>query len=210
MIRRDAKTRKRDLRRTMRERNRRSSDSERAQAGELICRLFQSIVVGEFWRTVLFYAPLAGEPDIWPLLPRAVDDGVRVLLPRLDEGRGLYEAAEVVSPADDLCVGRFGVREPRAHCSAVPLNSIDAVLVPGVAFDLAGHRLGRGAGFYDRMLSETSGERIGIAFDWQISESVPTETHDVYMTRILTPMRHVICEETKKRRQMPPFQSLDG
>jgi len=74
------------------------------------------------------------------------------------------------------------------------LSRLDLILVPGVAFDLCGCRLGRGGGFYDRLLAETHGVKCGIAFDEQITGEVPTGEHDLQMDFILTPTR---CVETE-------------
>jgi 5-formyltetrahydrofolate cyclo-ligase len=89
----------------------------------------------------------------------------------------------------DIFTGKFGVSEPVPECGAVPLNRFDLVLVPGMAFDLSGNRLGRGKGFYDRILSETSGVKCGVAYDFQLLETIPTEAHDARVNFIFTPSR---------------------
>ena len=66
---------------------------------------------------------------------------------------------------------------------------LDLVLVPGVAFDLHGRRLGRGRGYYDRLLSQVGGRTCGVAFDEQVVSEVPVEAHDVLLNCILTPTR---------------------
>ncbi|HZL12624.1 MAG TPA: 5-formyltetrahydrofolate cyclo-ligase, partial [Verrucomicrobiae bacterium] len=85
--------------------------------------------------------------------------------------------------------GKFGIREPKASCAEILLIEFDLILVPGIAFDLHGNRLGRGQGFYDRLLAEFRGTKIGIAFDEQISTEVSAEAHDVRVDFILTPTR---------------------
>ena len=81
------------------------------------------------------------------------------------------------------------MREPREHCAALALNRLDFVLVPGVAFDLDGRRLGRGKGYYDRLLATVTGAACGVAFDRQIVPRVPSEPHDARLNCILTPTR---------------------
>ena len=93
--------------------------------------------------------------------------------------------------AKDLSHGQFGIREPSGHCIAVPPNRLDLILVPGVAFDSHGRRLGRGKGFYDQLLESVRGTTCGVAFDEQIVESVPVEPHDVHLNCILTPTRWI-------------------
>jgi len=142
-----------------------------------------------FWqqaRAVLFFAPLADEPDLTPLLETAWREGKTVALPRFNAASGQYSAA-VVRSAVDLARGRFGVLEPGADCPSVSLNQLDLAFVPGVAFALNGARLGRGKGFYDRLLAEVRGHKCGVAYEVQVLAAVPEEPHDVRVDSILTP-----------------------
>jgi 5-formyltetrahydrofolate cyclo-ligase len=75
------------------------------------------------------------------------------------------------------------------------LDQFDLVLVPGMAFDSSGNRLGRGQGFYDRLLAETSGVKCGVGYDFQLLEKIPAEPHDAKVDFILTPTR---CLKSKK------------
>lgn len=140
---------------------------------------------------VLFYAPMAGELDVWPLLEAALAAGKRAGLPRFVPERGAYEAREVRDLAADLKPGHFGIREPAGHCPPWALNRLDFILVPGVAFDLQGCRLGRGKGYYDRLLAGLPGARCGVAFDQQIVREVPVTAHDIVMNWIVTPTRWI-------------------
>jgi 5-formyltetrahydrofolate cyclo-ligase len=105
--------------------------------------------------------------------------------------RGFYVACEIKDPEKDLLVGRFGIREPETWCGEIELNRLDFTLVPGVAFDLQGRRLGRGKGFYDQMLAAVRGTTCGVAFDEQIVGEVPVEPHDTRVNCILTPTRWI-------------------
>ncbi len=139
--------------------------------------------------TILFFAPLPDEPDIWPLLAEALTAGKTVALPRFDSATQSYAAVRVQNLASDIVAGQFGIREPSPACPVVPLNQLDLWLVPGVAFDPGGRRLGRGKGFYDRLLASACGTTCGVAFDEQIVPSVPVAPHDVCLNHILTPSR---------------------
>lgn len=144
-----------------------------------------------FWnraRNILFYAPFDSELDIWPLVPRALELAKQVFLPRF-HGHACYEACLISRLTEDIVPGRFGIREGAWHCPAGELNRLDLALVPGVAFDLQGRRLGRGKGFYDRLLAAVTGTKCGVAFDEQLVASVPVEPHDVFLNCILTPTR---------------------
>lgn len=138
---------------------------------------------------ILLYAPAGSELDIWPALAAGLDAGKSVCLPRFEETTGCYVACAVKDPAVDLRKGRYGIREPSAHCGTVALNRLDFVIVPGVAFDLHGRRLGRGSGYYDRLLAGVRGKRCGVGFDEQIVREVPVEPHDSDLNCILTPTR---------------------
>jgi 5-formyltetrahydrofolate cyclo-ligase len=142
-------------------------------------------------QAVLVYAALPGEPDIWPLVEAALAAGKTVALPRFDAAANRYGAGRIRNFNSDLQTGRFGIREPAGHCAAVPLNRLDLALVPGVAFDLHGRRLGRGKGFYDQLLALVRGTTCGVAFDEQIVAELPVEPHDVQLNCILTPTRWI-------------------
>src|SRR5262245_14700755 len=126
-------------------------------------------------KSVLLYAPLPEEPDVWPLVTVALEQGKKVFLPRYILENKTYAVCPIVDLSGDLQIGQFGIREPAPHCQPVSISRLDFVLVPGVAYDLRGHRLGRGRGFYDQLLKVVPGRTCGIVFDEQIVETVPVE-----------------------------------
>jgi 5-formyltetrahydrofolate cyclo-ligase len=138
-------------------------------------------------RAVLFFAPLPDELDVWPLLETFAAQGKLCALPFFDPATQAYSARQVKDPARETVVGKFGVREPAPACAPVPLNQFDLVLVPGVAFDRRGNRLGRGRGFYDRLLKEASGIKCGVGYNHQLVENVPMEPHDAQVDFIVMP-----------------------
>jgi 5-formyltetrahydrofolate cyclo-ligase len=153
--------------------------------------LLETQALWETSSTLLFYAPLAGELDIWPSASRALAQGKQVALPRFVPETNRYIACTLSDLTRDLAPGRYGIREPVAACQQVALNRLDFVLVPGVAFDLHGRRLGRGKGFYDQLLAEVRGKMCGVALDEQIVPFIPVEPHDVTLDCILTPTRWI-------------------
>lgn len=140
-----------------------------------------------FSRCVLLFAPREDEPDVWPLLQIALDEGKEVALPAFDPLIEAYGARRIERPAADLTTGRYGIREPSQGCLNVPLPRLDLVLVPGLGFTTDGARLGRGAGFYDRLLAGTHALRFGVGLDIQIVPHLPVEPHDLPMDYVLTP-----------------------
>ena len=153
------------------------------------------IVADEVWkgaRSVLLFMPLPDEVRIRPLVDAAWAAGKSVALPASDAATGAYVARRVLSAAD-LRPGRFGVLEPCAGCPVVPFSALDLVLVPGIAFDIAGNRLGRGRGFYDWMLAlSPDAVSCGVGFDGQVVALVPVEPHDVKLHQVWMPTGQVL------------------
>lgn len=187
------KDQKKLIRDQFRRKLRQKSPASRIADSLALCERLLNSAIWEETRTVLFFSPLADEPNIWPAFEFILHQGITATLPRFDEGRGTYNACVVQNPSNDLVTGRYRIKEPGPHCQEHPLNLLDLVLVPGVAFDLRGRRLGRGAGYYDRLLSGISGTTCGIAFDEQIAGELPVEPHDVFVDCILTPTRWLQC-----------------
>jgi 5-formyltetrahydrofolate cyclo-ligase len=139
--------------------------------------------------TILFYAPLADELDVWPLMEESIALGTICALPFFDAEKNIYGARKIEKPASEIITGKFGVREPSSNCVEIPLEKFNLVLVPGMAFDLRGNRLGRGRGFYDRLLLDVSGLKCGVCYDGQLLPGIPVETHDAKVNFILTPSK---------------------
>ena len=133
------------------------------------------------------YVPMAGELDLTPLLRSAVAAGKRVAVPAFDPVAGLYGFREICDWDLDLVPGRYGVREPGPACPPVPVTWLDFVLVPGLAFDGRGGRLGRGKGYYDRLLTPAVGVTCGVGVDEQLLPMVPMETHDISLNLVVLP-----------------------
>ncbi len=144
------------------------------------------LIAIESWRsaqTVLIYASLPDEPDLF-ILPRG---DKRFCYPRYHADRG-YESARVDDPAE-LTPGKFGVLEPDSRIPEIPADEVDLILLPGVAFDQECYRLGRGRGFYDQWLLTLPGSKIGVGFDHQLLDRVPREPHDVQLDGVIVPSR---------------------
>jgi 5-formyltetrahydrofolate cyclo-ligase len=167
-----------------------SPAARKAMSAQIRDRLKESVI----WKNagaVLFFAPLPDEPDVWPLLDEALAGGKIATLPRFDSTSHGYVACRVKNLRSDIVPGQFGIREPVANCVEIPLNRLDLALVPGVGFDLRGRRLGRGRGFYDRLLADMDGIKCGIAFDEQVAGEIPAGPRDIRLNFILTPTRCV-------------------
>jgi len=180
---------KTDLRQKIRAQLENISEAVRAVESTGLCERLQAQIPSA--HTILFFAPLPDELDVWPMLEMSLALGTNCALPFFDAEKNTYGARLLKTLATDIVLGKFGVREPAAGCEEIPLSRFDLVLVPGMAFDLNGHRLGRGRGFYDRILAEASGIKCGVAHDFQLLEKIPTEPHDAQVDFIFTPSRGV-------------------
>jgi 5-formyltetrahydrofolate cyclo-ligase len=177
------------LRRDVQATLKRMTPQERAAASALARARLQAQTRWQEAGSVLFFAPLPAELDLWPLATAAVADGKCVALPKYDANSATYVPCQVQSLERDLASGRYGIREPATHCTRLPLNRLDLILVPGVAFDLHGRRLGRGKGHYDQMLAAVHGVTCGVAFEQQLVGAIPVAPHDISVNCILTPLR---------------------
>jgi 5-formyltetrahydrofolate cyclo-ligase len=180
---------KAEWRRQLRVRLNGLSKAQREEASALARDLLRRQTVWQRAGAILFYAPLAGELDLSPLFDEALQGGKTAALPGFVRETGTYQAFELSHSMRDCAPGKFGIAEPGAHCRPIPLKRLDLVLAPGLGFDVSGRRLGRGQGYYDRLLAGIAGVKCGVAFDQQVVGQIPAAGHDVSMNFILTPTR---------------------
>lgn len=131
-------------------------------------------------RVLAVYSPLPGEVDLAPAIARRPD--LAWVYPRISGDRLSFHSGE------NWVAGPFGIREPAADLPEVPVDEIDAFLCPGLAFDASGGRLGRGRGFYDRMLARAKpgALKIGICFPFQLVPETFSEPHDIAMDLVIS------------------------
>jgi len=137
-------------------------------------------------RNILFYASMPGEVDTLAMIEKAIFSGKQVALPIVEQNQRKI-IPTLISSMEDVHIGTYGITEPKSPHKALALKDIDAVIVPGLAFDKQHHRLGRGAGYYDRFLRTLpkTVTTVGLAFDFQLTESLPTEAHDTRLQQVI-------------------------
>lgn len=147
-------------------------------------------------RTCLLYASFRNEVTTDPLIPAMIQQGRRVALPITDRSSQRLLLYEITNEVDDLVISTYGIREPRPGKHAlIDPDEIDLFIVPGVAFDASGTRLGFGGGYYDRLLSGVTGKAIvALAFEIQIASQLPCEAFDIKMKKIITERRVIDCK----------------
>lgn len=161
-------------------------------AEEAFARLEQSAAF-LMARNILMYHSLPDELSTHSFLKKW-SDRKNFFLPRVN-GVDLD-----ILPYDEsrLELGAFHIEEPTGE-NTVEINEIEVIIVPGIAYDSKGNRLGRGKGFYDRLLAETKATKIGIAYDFQIMEEIPSEPHDISMDIIISPSATRIIRKKKNK-----------
>jgi len=150
--------------------------------------LLEHLLELSLWKqssSVLLYAALPSEVSLLALLEKKEER--RFFFPSIQgQELHLYEWL----PHSSWKAGPYGIQEPdKEHCPLVSLEEVDLALIPGLAFDPTGGRLGRGGGFYDRLLggADCHAHKIGIAWSWQMVPALPRENFDILMDVIVTP-----------------------
>lgn len=179
---------KRKLREEMRAKLSAHPENERLERSRKIEEKLFALPVFRRARTVALFASMAGEVHTHPMIDRALKEGKRVALPRVDAASRELKFFEVKDLKKDTAPGTLGILEPKDGLAAVEPAAFDCVVVPGLAFDASGGRLGRGAGYYDKFLWRLSPStaKIAVGFSFQMVKSVPCEAHDEKMNLVLT------------------------
>ena len=150
-------------------------------------------------RTVMFYVDMRSEVRTRAYLPTALAAGKRIVVPYcLPDQLGLFRLADL----DELETGVFRILEPRSDLRGVPekrvtAGELDLVVVPGLAFDRRGARLGYGAGYYDKLLRQVRPDtRLwALAFECQLFSELPVEAHDVLVDQVITEQTIYVCQQ---------------
>jgi 5-formyltetrahydrofolate cyclo-ligase len=177
------KAQKRALRRAAIERRDLLSAGERSAKSERIVERVLALPEVGAARTVMAFWSFGSEVQTAALIQRLHEAGKRVVLPRIVEGE---IAAVTYAPGDPVAATSFGAMEP-VGAELVSAEDVDGVIVPGVAFDRRGGRVGYGGGFYDRLLSRApSAPAVAVAFDVQLVDGVPRGRSDSRVDVIVT------------------------
>lgn len=165
----------------------------RAVAARLLA-LRGMVAAGERGAWLSGYVAIRGELDPAETLTVARTAGFRVALPRIETLKPPLLAFHEVSRLEELTAGLYGLSEPLASAPEVRVEALDVMLVPGLAFDAAGRRLGLGGGYYDEAgrrlrAGRPGGLMIGLCYDFQVVDECPTDERDVAVDVVVTDQR---------------------
>lgn len=171
------------LRKRIKDMKRQFSDKELEELSlPIISRLLAHPVI-TCSQTILMYYSLPDEVNTHHAINQLVQSGKTVLLPRVVDGENME--IRVYERPDNLAPGHYGIMEPTGK-KYNEYEKIDVAVVPGMAFDQHGHRLGRGKGYYDRFLPKAArAYKIGVCFDFQKQNCIPADSHDIAMDCVI-------------------------
>jgi 5-formyltetrahydrofolate cyclo-ligase len=169
--------------------NRRAQPDKELLSGQ-ICRRFIELPEYAAAGTVMFYVDVRTEVRTRETLPEALGHGKRIVVPYCVDGElELFHLENM----DELAIGMYKILEPRVELRDLPakrvaVEELDVVMVPGVAFDRRGARMGHGKGYYDKLLEHARPDAplVALAFECQLFPEIPTQAHDVFMDKIVT------------------------
>ncbi len=180
---------KSDLRKMFLNKLKTQKEVDRLRKSNLIKKKLFSSNVYKKAKTILFYASFDGEADTTSMLRQALKAGKRIALPVMVEAKKTMVPSLVSDLDKELGIGPYGIMQPKKDClRPVDLSDIDLVIVPGVAFDKQGNRLGRGKGYYDRFLKNLPPQTptIGLAFSFQVLKKLPfTSAFDIAVKKVI-------------------------
>ena len=138
-------------------------------------------------KVVMLYASRDEEVDTWEIIDNALAMGKKVALPRC-VSQAKVIPKEITDTDTDLEKGTYSIYEPKGSKQSVEIEEIDLVVVPGVAYDKENNRIGRGKGYYDKFLAGLPPRTatIGLAFDFQLLDKLPIDSHDIPVLKIIT------------------------
>jgi 5-formyltetrahydrofolate cyclo-ligase len=171
------------------------SKSEIKEKSEIIKNLILNLNDFKKAKTTLFYISYGSEVFTHDLIIDCLKSDKNVVVPKT-----LIEEKKInISRLTDwshLNIGAYNILEPkRQYFHEVDFGSLDLILIPGVAFDINGNRIGHGNGYYDRFLKKIHNSTyIGLAYDFQIVDSIPAESHDILLDMIITEKRVIYCK----------------
>lgn len=169
----------------------------RTDSSRIICNDLFNLDEYKQAGVVHFYLNIKSEVVTEDAVKSAISTGKDVVVPVMDKRERRLHLSRLRDCEIELALSSHGIIEPKPEfCKFVDLKDIDLMVLPGVAFDLNGHRVGYGAGYYDRLLRDADKRPflVALAFEVQIVNKIPIGDHDVRMDKIITEKRIIDCK----------------
>lgn len=152
--------------------------------------IFQNVINSQFFlkaKIIFIFVSFGSEVDTHRLIEYALMKGKTVCVPKVSLTKKTMDAVEI-NFLDDLKKSSYGILEPIYHDNLIEAEKIDLVIVPGLAFDVNGGRLGYGGGYYDKFFTKVniSVKKIGLAYSFQIIDKIPVCEHDVLLDGLIS------------------------
>lgn len=161
---------------------------------DAICERMLAWPIFQAATCVAIYVSVRKEVDTHRLIDQALEMGKQVCVP-VTQGKGVM-AFQALFSLDELQPARFGLLEPAYDAAQVVVpEGLDLVMMPGIAFDKSGNRLGFGGGYYDRYLAHCDATRVALAYGFQVVAGIPTESHDICMDWLVTEDEVIACQK---------------
>lgn len=181
---------KESIRTSMLEKRKAMKDSEVFECSEKIQDFLMGHQIFSGSISVLAYLAFKNEVLVSKVIEKCREQKKEIAIPGFSDERKLV----ALKHHGDFIEGPYGIRQPLfSPQKVVPVSEIKLVIVPGVAFDMKGNRLGWGKGYYDRLLESSKAIKVGFAYEFQVVNELPTDTHDVKMDYIITEGRVIKC-----------------
>lgn len=172
-----------------------SQEEAKTKSKEIIKNLLQFKLFTDS-NKILFYHPKGKEVDLRELISFSLKENKKVFLPKTNRGDFSMKVQQIRDLNSELELGEYGIKEPKANCPEFPKEKLDLVLVPGVAFDCSGNRLGQGRGYYDQFLKDLTAIKVGIGYEFQIVKAIEAQKHDVPVDYIITEKNIIEVKKT--------------
>jgi len=164
------------------------SKEEIKEKSSIIKKKLYSLAEFKKSKNILFYVSFNNEVDTIGIIKELLNgNSKKIIVPYVEKDNPILQLSELKN-IDELKEGSFGILEPK-KIRKFDAEKVDLVIVPGIAFDKNGHRVGYGYGYYDRFLKNLNVTKIGFAFDFQLVNKIPNGKHDVAMDVVITESR---------------------
>jgi 5-formyltetrahydrofolate cyclo-ligase len=161
------------------------------ELSQIICERLVGLEAYQKAATVMWYVDVRAEARTRHYLPTALTQGKRIIVPWCNTAGELE--LFLLTSMDELALGMYRILEPKVELRALPekqvtVQELDLVIVPGVAFDRRGGRMGHGKGYYDKLLQHARADTplVALAFECQLFDEIPTADHDIFMDAVVT------------------------